>query len=342
MNKKHVVLITAPIHSICVEVLKQVAEVHTFDPPLVLEEDIVKAVKLLNPVAIIAVRGVEHIGRKVFENAPNLLVVARNGVGYDKVDVRAATEHGVWVTITPVKELFQAVAEHTIALAMCLARKICLADKDVRRGRWIHENLAGITVENRILGIIGLGRVGTEIARKAKALGMKVVYYDIVRKYEVEKELDVEYQDLYTLLSISDFVVLAVPLTEKTLGMIGEKELKSMKKTAYLINVARGGVVDHKALIRALKEGWIAGAALDVFYSEPLPIEDPLIELSNVILTPHIAWFTDEARYSMAKTAAEEVIKALRCEEPRYVVNAEVKEKAKAKCEKVLLSITSS
>lgn len=342
MNRKPLVLITAHIHSICVEMLKHVAELYVFDPPLLSEEDIVKAVRQLDPAAIVAVRGAERIGKRVFENASSLLVVARNGVGYDKVDVRAATEHGVWVTVTPVKELFQAVAEHAITLVMCLARKVCLADRDVRKGMWIHENLLGTLVENRVLGIVGLGRIGTEIARKARALGMKIFYYDVVRKYSVEEELGIEYRDLHELLSTSDFVILAVPLTEETRGMIGEEELKSMKRTAYLINVARGEVVDQRALIKALRERWIAGAALDVFHQEPLPSRDPLLELDNVILTPHIAWFTEEARYSMARTVAEEVLRALRCEDPMHPVNAEVREKARARCRKVLQDSTPS
>lgn len=341
MNKPRV-LVTAPIHSIAVDLLKNVVDVYVANPPLVREEDISKVVEELDPVAIIAVRGAEHIGRVVFDKGPSLIVIARNGVGYDRIDVNTATERGIWVTMTPVKELFHAVAEHAISLMMCLARKICIADRHVRRGGWLYDSLRGLSLVDKIVGIIGLGRIGSEIARRARALGMRVLYYSKSRKPELEERLGIEYAGLEALLSLSDFVVIAVPLTEETENMIGEGELKTMKDSAYLINVSRGAVVDRNALIKALRERWIAGAALDVFHIEPLPRDDPLLELENVILTPHIAWFTEEAEVAMAKTAAEEVLRAIRCEEPLYPVNPRVSGRARSRCIEIIKRITFS
>lgn len=333
--KKFKVLITAPIHNVYIDILKEYVDVHVVNK-LLSEEDIVNLVKELDPVAIVAVRGGDPITRKVFENSSRLLIVARHGVGYDRVDVEAATEHGVWVTVTPVKELFLAVAEHAIALIMCLARRICLADEATRKGVWSREEFEGLLLENKVLGIIGLGRIGMEIARKAKGLGMKIVYFDKIRKKDVEETLGVEYLDLHSLLKVSDFVVIAVPLTKETLGMIREEELKSMKRSAYIINIARGGIINHEALVKALEERWIAGAALDVFPIEPLPQNDPIIKTRNTVLTPHIAWFTKESRIAMARTVVEEVLRVLKCEDPFYPVNPEVRDKAKSKCKKLV------
>lgn len=332
VTRKPRILVTAPIHSIFIDIVKPIADIYVYEKPLISDSEIVEAVKKIEPDAIVSVRGVEKIIRKIFEVGKNLKIVARNGVGYDNIDVEAATEYGVWVTITPVKELFQAVAEHAIALIMCLARKICIADRSVRKGEWIDEKLLGLNFEGKTVGIIGLGRIGSEIAKKVKSLGMNIVYFDVVRKEELEKNISIKYLDLHTLLKESDFVVLSVPLTNETKGMISENELKLMKSTAYIINVARGGVIDYKALVKTLKEKQIAGAALDVFPTEPISAEDPLLFLDNVILTPHIAWFTEEARKAMAKTAADEVVRVLQCREPLYPVNPSVKKKAQIKC----------
>ena len=333
---KPVVVATAPIHASALDMLRQVAEVQIFDPPLISEDEVAEVVRRLKPAVIIAVRGAEHIGRRVFDADPDLLLVARNGIGYERIDVRAATEYGVWVTVTPVEELFEATAEHAIALILCLARKICQADRDVRKGLWLHEGLLGVSINNKVVGIVGLGRIGRRIAAKACALGMDVVYYSRTRKPELEEALGISYRDLSTLLKISDFVVVAVPLTPETANMIGENELRLMKRSAYLINIARGGVVDYNALVKAVKDGWIAGVALDVFPEEPLPGNSPLRAFDNVVLTPHIAWFTEDARRAMAKCLAEDVMRVLRCEEPLHPVNKEVRDKALDKCRRIL------
>ena len=255
----------------------------------------------------------EYVDEKLLSHASKLKVVSRFGVGYDRIDVEACTKRGIYVTHTP-GVLSRAVAELTFALMLCLSRRILEADRYVRR-EWakagratlpLREDLAGKT-----LGIIGLGRIGTEVARRGKAFEMKIIYYDKVRRYDVERDLEAEYVSFDELLKTSDFVSIHVPLTPETTSLIGEKELKKMKKTAYIINTSRGPVIDEKALCRALEEKWIAGAGLDVFAEEPLPSDSPLIRMKNVVLTPHMATHTIETRRLMMHTVVEDVRRVL-------------------------------
>ena len=255
----------------------------------------------------------EYVNEQLLSHTPKLKVVSRFGVGYDRIDVEACTKRGIYVTHTP-NVLSRAVAELTFALMLCLSRRIIDADRYVRT-EWakagrstlpLREDLAGKT-----LGIIGLGRIGTEVARRAKAFEMKIVYYDKLRRPDVERELGAEYVSLDELLRTSDFVSIHVPLTPETTSLIGEEELKKMKKTAYLINTSRGPVIDEKALCRALREHWIAGAGLDVFAVEPLPLDSPLIKMKNVVLTPHMATHTVETRRRMISVVAEDVRRVL-------------------------------
>jgi len=255
----------------------------------------------------------EYVNEQLLSHTPKLKVVSRFGVGYDRIDVEACTKRGIYVTHTP-NVLSRAVAELTFALMLCLSRRIIDADRYVRTewakaGRFtlpLREDLAGKT-----LGIIGLGRIGTEVARRAKAFEMKIVYYDKLRRPDVERKLGAEYVSLDELLRTSDFVSIHVPLTPETTSLIGEEELKKMKKTAYLINTSRGPVIDEKALCRALREHWIAGAGLDVFAVEPLLLDSPLIKMKNVVLTPHMATHTVETRRRMISVVAEDVRRVL-------------------------------
>ena len=255
----------------------------------------------------------EFIDEKLLSHAPKLKVVSRFGVGYDRVDVEACTKRGIYVTHTP-GVLSRAVSELTFALMLCLSRRMIKADRYVRT-EWaeagratlpLREDLAGKT-----LGIIGLGRIGREVARRAKAFEMKIVYYDKIRRQDLEKTLGVEYVSFNELLKNSDFVSIHVPLTPETTHLIEEEELKKMKKTAYIINTSRGPVIDEKALCKALMENWIAGAGLDVFEKEPLPFDSPLIKMKNAVLTPHMATHTVETRRLMASTVAEDVRRVL-------------------------------
>jgi len=312
------VLINSKVREVCIKMLSKVAEVVVVERRLNGSEYI----PYVGDVDAI-VAGTGLITREVFEHAPKLKIVARDGVGYDNVDVSAASDHGVWVTITPVDELFSTVADHAMALMLCVARNVCRADRSLRSGVWGRP--IGAVLEGKTLGILGLGKIGYKIAKRGRGFDMKVVYYDVIRKEGLEDELGVEFRSFDELLKESDYLVISVPLTPQTKGMIGERELKKMKKTAYLINIARGPIVDHQALVKALKEGWIAGAGLDVFYEEPLPSDDPILTLDNVVLTPHIAGQSEEALEAKSKIIAEEILRVFRGEEPKYPVNPEVR-----------------
>ncbi|MEN3008594.1 glyoxylate reductase [Pseudothermotoga sp.] len=262
---------------------------------------------------------------------PNLKIVANYAVGYNNIDVEEATKRGILVTNTP-GVLTETTADLAWALMMAIARRIVEADRFVREGKfrgWEPMLLLGTDVYGATLGIVGFGRIGQAMARRALGFGMKVLYHDNARVPEqIEKELKATYVDLPTLLKESDFVSLHVPLTKETHHLIGEKELKMMKKGAYLINTARGPVVDEKALVKALKEGWIKGAALDVFENEP-EVEPELLKLDSVVLAPHIASASYATRSKMSIMAAENIIKALNGEVPPNLVNPEVLQKRK-------------
>ena len=318
---KYKVVIVPKIHEDGIKLLEPIAEV-VITEKYESEDALIELCR--DADAVIITRGMIPFTRRAIEASPKLKIIARVGVGYDNVDVEAATEHGIWVTIAPVNA--PSVAEHAIALLLALSKKLLLRDKRIRDGTWYYERrdpteLMGVDVYGKTLGVIGLGRVGKEVAIRAKCFGMRVVYYSITRKEDLEKSLGLEYKPLDELLKESDFVSLHVPLTRGTYHMIGERELKLMKNTAYLINMARGAVVDTNALIKALKEGWIAGAALDVFEEEPLPPNHPLTKLDNVILTPHVADYTYDCTRRLAITAAEEVLRVLRGDKPLYRVN---------------------
>ncbi len=269
----------------------------------------------------------DPIDAEVFDSAPKLRIVSQYAVGYDNIDLKEATKRGIYVTNTP-GVLTETVADFAFALMLAVARRVVEADKYVREGKWKvgwHPlMMIGSDVYERTLGIIGMGRIGSAVARRAKGFGMKVLYYDAIRREDLEKELGVEYTDMDKLLEESDFVSLHVPLTPETYHLIGEEQLRKMKPTAFLINTSRGKVVDQKALYKALKEGWIAGAGLDVFEQEPIPPDDPLIQLKNVVLAPHAASASYETRSRMAEIVAENLITFLNGKVPPTLVNKEV------------------
>ncbi|ACS34369.1 glyoxylate reductase [Thermococcus gammatolerans] len=271
----------------------------------------------------------ERIDGEVFDNAPRLRIVANYAVGYDNVDVEEATRRGIYVTNTP-DVLTNATADFAWTLLLATARRLIEADSFTRSGEWKRKGIAwhplmflGHDVYGKTIGIIGFGRIGQAVARRAKGFGMRILYYSRTRKPEAEEELKAEFKPLEELLKESDFVVLAVPLTKETYHMIGERELKLMKPTAILVNIARGKVVDTEALIKALKEGWIAGAGLDVFEEEPYYNEE-LFSLKNVILAPHIGSATFGAREGMAELVARNLIAFKNGEVPPTLVNKEV------------------
>ena len=260
---------------------------------------------------------------------PQLKVVANYAVGYDNVDVKAATERGIVVTNTPSDEVNEAVAEHTWALILSLSRRIVEADEAVRRGGykgWEPHIFIGRSLVGKTLGIVGLGRIGSKVARRAVGYNMKMLYNKRKPDPELERTLGIEYADLDHLLSVSDFVTLHVPLTDKTRKMINKESLSKVKRGSYLINTARGPIVDEHDLVDALRSGHLAGAGLDVYENEP-DINPELIGMENVILTPHIASATREARDDMGKLAVSAILETLHGNKPKNIVNDDVWDK---------------
>lgn len=253
--------------------------------------------------------------------APKLKVIACYGVGYDTCDVDAMTRHKVYLTYTP-GILTDSVADHTFALLLAVNRKIVHSDNYVRTS-WGTEKgeypPLGFDLRGKTLGIIGFGRIGSALAPRAKGFGMNVIYYDKVyttHMKEMEEKYSIKRKSLEELLRESDFISININLTAETLGLISEKELRMMKKTAYLINTSRGPVVDQKALVKVLSEGAIAGAGLDVFEVEPIPLNDPLLKLKNAVLTPHTSSATIEARVAMARCDAKNIAAVIKGEIP--------------------------
>ena len=261
-------------------------------------------------------------GEEILGKAPKLKVVSRVGVGYDNVDVPACTRHNVYATITP-GVVSDAVAELTLGLMLSLSRKIPLCDRYTRT-EWSKAGflaqVTGTDLAAKTLGIIGLGRIGQEVAARAKAFKMNLIYSDKIRNTKAEKELGIEYAEFKDLLKASDFVTVHVPLMPETTHLMGEKELRLMKRTAYLVNTSRGAVVDEKALCKALDEGWIAGAGLDVYEKEPLPADSPLTKNEKAILTPHVGTATAETRRRIMLNAAESIRQVLSGLAPANVV----------------------
>ena len=274
---------------------------------------------LLNEAdAVIA--STETYSRDVLERLTRLRAIVRWGVGYDSIDLEAATELGIVVAFTP-EFIPEAVADLVFGLMIALARKLIDTTLSMREGKW--EPKVGVSVWGKTLGIIGCGRIGMAIAKRAFGFGMKVLGYDIVRKQEAIST-GIEFVSLDELLMASDFVSINVPLTDSTIGMIGERELKLMKPTAFLINTSRGLVVDERALLNALRDGWIAGAALDVYSVEPLPSDHPLRKMPNCICTPHIGTHDSDTARLVSELAVDCVISALKGEIPKHVVNEDV------------------
>ena len=271
----------------------------------------------------------DAIDGEIMDAEPNLKVISNYAVGFDNIDVEAATERGIPVTNTP-GVLTETTADFAWALLMAIARRVVEADKFTREGKfkgWRPQLLLGSDVYGKTIGIVGMGRIGQAMARRARGFGMNILYYDEYRPDPaVEKELGATYVPFDELLQKADYVSIHVPLMESTHHLIGERELKLMKKTAYLINSARGPIVDEKALVKALQEKEIAGAGLDVFEDEP-ELAPGLAELDNVVIAPHIASATIETRSKMATEAAEGCLSVLKGERPVNLVNEEVWDK---------------
>ena len=268
----------------------------------------------------------ERIDDDLLDRAPRLRIVANMAVGYDNVDVPALTRRNIVLTNTP-GVLTETTADLTFALMLGIARRIGEGERRVRAGRWPVWSpfvFLGTDVHRATLGIIGLGRIGAAVARRAQGFDMRVIYHNRGRNTEAEAQLGCTWVDMDTLLSESDFVVVLVPLGPETHRLISTPQLKKMKPTAFLVNAARGPIVDARALYEALRNKVIAGAALDVTDPEPLPADDPLLTLDNCLVVPHVGSASIATRTRMATLAAENIAAFLSGQRPPTPVNPEV------------------
>ncbi len=265
----------------------------------------------------------DAIDRDMLESATHLKVISNLAVGFNNIDLEAAKEKGIIVTNTP-DVLTETTADLAVGLLLATARRFNSAEKDLRQGGWLSWTPMGFTgmdVHGTTIGIIGMGRIGEAVARRAKGFNMRVLYHNRNRKLETEEKYDVEYAELDDLLKQADHVVILVPFTAETKGMIGERELSLMKKTATLISVSRGGIVDEVALYDALKNETIFAAGLDVFETEPIPLRHPLLTLPNVTAVPHIGSASVQTRRAMMKMNVEAITDVLEGREPKNQVN---------------------
>ena len=269
------------------------------------------------------IRSATQVSAEVIDHADNLKAIGRAGIGVDNIDIGAATKHGVIVANAPESNTV-AAAEHTLGLMLASARRIPAADSSLRNGEWKRSAFKGVEVSGKTLGLIGLGHVGAIVARGALGMGMRVLAYDPYVSEDRMRQVNVEPAETTDeVFEGADFVSLHVPRTPQTMGLVNEDSLAKMKPTAFLINVARGGIVDETDLYNALKEGTIAGAALDVFAEEPTT-QSPIFTLPNVVVTPHLGASTAEAQDRAGITAAEQVATALRGAVPIHAINAPV------------------
>ena len=258
----------------------------------------------------------------LLDMAPNLKAIAKLGAGLDTVDIDAATRHGALVFNTPGANK-DAVADHTFALMLSVARKIIVCDRGLREKRWEHTKIMGVEIWQKTLGLMGLGAIGQSVALRAMGFQMKVVAFDPYWPTEFAEKHGIERVDMDTLLSVSDIISIHSPLTPENKGSINQKAFEMMKSSAFLINAARGGIVDEADLYTALKNNVIGGAGIDVFEDEP-PSSSPLLELDNIVLTPHTAAFTHEAMNNMSMGVADQTLDYFNGKKPDYCVNPDM------------------
>jgi D-3-phosphoglycerate dehydrogenase len=318
LTKKPVVLLYEPIHAEGLGVLHKMAQVRY--APGWSEEEVIP---VLDAVEGIIIRANGRITQRLMEAAPRLKVVGRHGVGLDNVDVAAATELGICVVNTPDANA-ESVAEHALGLMIALSKRIVEGDRGLRAGDWdARYTLIGHDLHGCTLGVVGCGRIGSRVAHMAHAaFDARVLYCDVIAHAELQASLGAQRLELEELLSKADLVTLHVPLIPSTRGLIGERELRLMKPSALIVNTSRGPVVDEQALVGALRSGRIAGAGLDVYSTEPLPADSPLLTALNTILTPHMAAHTDEALRRMS-LVSEDIVAVLGGREPLHWVNRE-------------------
>ena len=257
----------------------------------------------------LVIRSGTQVTRKVIEAADKMKIIGRAGVGVDNVDVEAATEKGIIVTNAPEGNMLSA-AEHTIAMMMGLARNIPQANASLKSKKWERNKFMGVEVNGKILGVIGLGRIGAEVAKRAQGLNMDILAYDPFISEEKANELGVRLMSVHEIVKKADFITVHTPLTKDTRNIIDKREFEMMKSNVRIINCARGGIINEEALAQALKSGRIAGAAVDVFVNEP-PFDSPMLECDSLIATPHLGASTEEAQVNVAVSVAEEIVAVL-------------------------------
>jgi D-3-phosphoglycerate dehydrogenase len=302
------------------EVLKSVATFHPYK--CTNQEEVAQVVK--NADAVIT--GPIEVREKAIAGMTRCRIIQALGVGYDRVDIESAGERGIYVTNVP-DYCVNEVADHTIGLLLASSRRILGLVGAAKKGMWFSKLPFDVSIpvsrlEGKTLGLVGLGRIGTAVAIRAKAFGMKVLFYDPYLRLGIERSLYLDRsEDLDPLLKNSDIISIHTPLTDETYHMIGEDQLKRMKKHALIINTARGAIVDRMALFKALKEGWIAGAALDVIEGEPPSQDEPILSLENLIITPHRAYYSEESNLDCRRKAATNVLRVLQGGIPHHIVN---------------------
>ena len=309
------VLIADPISEEGIDILRSYAQV---DIKTGLKPE--EIISTIGDYEALVVRSQTKVSAEVIEAGKKLLVIARAGVGIDNIDVEEATRRGILVVNAPNANTISA-AEHAIALMFALARHIPQANAVLKSGVWRRADFMGIEVRGKTLGIIGLGRVGSAVAKRAQGLEMKVIAHDPYITADYARNLQVELVSLERLLKESDFITIHSALTTSTKGLIGAKELALVKPTVRIINCARGGLIDEEALAKAVREKRVAGAAIDVFSTEPAT-KSILFEEDNIIVTPHLGASTTEAQAVAAKDVAKQVIDVFKGQPARYAVNA--------------------
>lgn len=311
------VLISDNLHPAGVEIFEKAPNIEVVNRPGMSPEELME---MIQDADALVIRSATKVTAQVLSVANRLKVIGRAGTGLDNVDIPEATRRGIVVMNTPGGNSIT-TAEHTISMMLALARNIPQAAHSMREGRWEKKRFQGVEVYNKTLGIIGLGRIGTIVADRARGLKMRILGYDPFVKKEVVTQCGVEMVSFDELLARSDFITLHTPKTKETTNMINREAFRKMKRGVYIINCARGGLIDEEALKEALEEGIVAGAALDVFAQEP-PVGSPLLLMGNVICTPHLGASTEEAQKNVAVAIAEQIVDYLLNGTIKNAVNA--------------------
>jgi len=301
------ILVSDPLSEEGLKILKDVGDFQV-DVKTELKPETLK--EIIKDYDALIVRSATKVTKDIINASQKLKVIGRAGVGLDNVDLEAATQKGIIVMNTPAGNTIS-TAEHTMSMILALSRNIPQANASTKKGEWKRSKFMGVELYNKVLGIVGLGRIGTEVAKRALSFGMKVLAYDPFLSREVAEGLGIEITELKDLLGRSDYITVHTPLTEETKHIISAEEFGLMKKGVRIINCARGGIIDEAALLNAVKEGKVAAAALDVFEKEPLSPDSELLKLDNLITTPHLGASTEEAQVNVAIEVAEIVRDAL-------------------------------